>query len=248
MSSFSNWKNSLDEKYMKYNVCLYQLKAKYEINIKNPRLFPNQEFILKAKPNLIINYIYNYDEKEMKLLELDSTLSTHFRDIDDLKENIVSLIKTDGNVRVSFFTKRNDNNPYYYLLSTYDEDKKYYAECDKYMYDDIENMIYYMVRYDIDKKATYILSGMSNMDIDHMKKNNIIYPPCPYLDDSVNKDEFLKFCKEYFEDINLFDMFEDINKAENESENIYKELDKIYKKYSVSSHVFSYFKFMRDSE
>ncbi len=240
-NQFITWKKELDEKFLRYNVSLYQLKYVYEKKLKNPSLFPNQDCLKPCDYLFIDRYVYISNEFRSETLE--DTLENDYKgDIDLVSSNIISNINTHNNVRVGFFTRRNDDKPTYFILSTHNEDEKYYTKCDEYMYDHLEYMIYYMVRYNIDYNAAYMLSGMTKMDKNYMEKYGLSeFPTCPYGDDSLNKEDSLRFYKEYFELVNLSNVFSEFSEIV-KGKYDYKEVERICEKYNFPINVYYYFK------
>jgi hypothetical protein len=107
-NQFITWKKELDEKFLRYNVSLYQLKYVYEKKLKNPSLFPNQDCLKPCDYLFIDRYVYISNEFRSETLE--DTLENYYKGDADLTHN---------NVRVGFFTRRNDDKPTYFILSTF---------------------------------------------------------------------------------------------------------------------------------
>jgi|LauGreDrversion4_2_1035121.scaffolds.fasta_scaffold60273_3 hypothetical protein len=253
IQNIQNWKKALDDNFLKYNVSLYQLKYVYEKELKNPSLFPDQECL---KPcDFIFIHRYLYDSKEYKTEDLQNTFEDEYKgDADLMATNIISNIITHGQVRVGFFTRCNDDKPTYLVLSTHIEDEKYYTKCDEYMHDELDYMLYYMVRYNIDYDAAYMLSGMTRMDTVHMSKYGLAdFSTCPYNENVLNDDK-LRFYKTYFERIDLSNVFSEFRELplipnyskENYEKTIkkYEEIDKICRKHDVSGPVYQYFEIL----
>jgi hypothetical protein len=250
-----DWKKALNDNFLKYNVNLYQLKYVYEKELKNPSLFPDQEFLKPCDLLFIHRYIHN--SKEYKTEDLENTFENDYKgDADLIASHIISNIITHNHVRVGFFTRRNDDKPTYLVLSTRIEDEKYYAKCDDYMYDELEHMLYYMVRYNIDYDASYMLSGMTEMNKAHMSKYGLSdFPIYPYNDNSLNNDK-LRFYKSYFEFVYLSNVFSEfrelpvISKDDYSKENYektvkkYEEINKICLRNDVEGPVYEYFEIL----
>ena len=243
--TFNQWKQSLDTNFLRYNVSLYQLKYVYEkdlikMDLKNPSLFPEQECLKPCDFLFIHRYLYD----SIKTEELENTYETEYKsDANVVVSNIISNINSHGEVRVGFFTRRNNDSPTYFLLSTHNEDEKYYVKCDQYMYDDIKYIMCFMVRYNIDYNASYMLSGMKIMDKNYMSKYGMSeFPICPYNDE---KDK--RFYEEYFDSFDLtrvFDEFKILHSVSNDYElvKLYKESDRICEIYGVPTQAYQYFK------
>lgn len=248
--SFDKWKKELDDNFLRYNVKLYQLKYVYEKDLKDPSLFPDQECLNPCDLLFINRYIYN--SKECRMEDLQNTLESEYKgDVDLVASDIISNITTHGQVRVGFFTRRNEDEPTYFILSSHNEDEKYYAKCDEYMYDNLEYMLCFMVRYNIDYNASYMLSGMCKMDKTYMAKYGLSeFPICPY--DDINEDK--RFYEEYFDSFDLTDIFTEFRKLPSMSSiskdnyeeilKLYKDSDEICEKYRVSKQAYQYFKLL----
>lgn len=247
ISAFDKWKKALDDNFLRYNLTLYQLKYIYEKDLKNPSLFPEQECLKPCDLLFIHRYLYN--SKEYKIEELENNFEDEYKgDRELVASNIISNLTLHGQVRVGFFTRSNNDNPTYLLLSSHIEDEKYYTKYDDYMYDTFECTLWYMVRYNFDSDVFYMLSGMTKMDKNHMSKYGLDdFPICPYKEDNRKK-----FYEEYFESFDLTNIFSEFNKLPSISSisndnydeiiKIYKETDKICQKYKVSKRAYQYFK------
>lgn len=201
-------------------VNLYQLKYIYEKDLKNPSLFPEQECL--KYPDFLFIHRYVFNSKEYKTEELENTFYNEYKNNSDkVVSNIISTINKNGGIRVGFFTRRNDDKPTYFLLSTYDEDEKYYAKCDEYTeYEELDYMIFYI-----------LTSHSSKFGLDSTYTGIDIYG------NSENDGDKLKFYEQYFESFdltNIFKIFKTVSK---------KDLAK-YKTNEIFKHSYSYFELL----
>lgn len=168
MSAFNNHKFETKLKewyvklnnYTKYNVKLYELKPEYNKELSNP----------KIHSKLIGNCDLLFSDED-------------FKDVDNIKSNIVSILEKNGNVRAGIYIKFMEKYDYF-LLSSYEENEYYDIRAPNMydMYDDAVYVIYYIVRYPmLDTKGYYSLSGMTEFDKeDFFKKYNMDMTKQPY--------------------------------------------------------------------
>jgi ssRNA-specific RNase YbeY (16S rRNA maturation enzyme) len=198
--SFVDWKRELDRRYAQNDVCLYRLKYVYEKRMKED---PN---FLESDVDIFVDTDYNKNDNDEKYNENDKNDENVFylcsgdtTQKNKLKDEIVARLRDSKNVRVGFY-----DNKEYYLLSTNHNENEKYTKCLTFPYDDIHSIMYYMVRYNIDYDAAYMLSGMKMLNADYMMKNGVCFEPYRDHDDSpcnydAHKAEFLRFFEEYFE-------------------------------------------------
>jgi hypothetical protein len=170
----NNFENDLKEwvlelnKYVKYNVKLFELKSEYISQLSNPKM--------SSKLTGKCDFSFCSVESMYQIVEDD------FKDVDYIKSNIVSFLENEGNIRVGIYLSYNEKIEYF-LLSSYEENQEYYKVCGENMYDDVVYVLYYIVRYPmLDKDGYYSLSGMSGFNKDEFfKKYNIDIWKQPYL-------------------------------------------------------------------
>lgn len=224
---------------MKYDVSLYRMKNLYEKSLKNPRLFPNQETV--GNLDIVMTHVSNYDGGVIgaggQYEVLENTMYGDGVDIKDedehkddekkemeMRNRIKTLIERNGHIRVGIYY--NDNSvSSYYVLSTEQENTTYYTKCDYNMYDSHENMLYYMIRYDISSNFYYILSGMSEW-VDEGSE-------IPVLQSPKNIDEIEQFRheKEHAEGCDLDAIYNEIKDI---NLNSWKTLRNLSLKYGLS--------------
>lgn len=228
------WLDWLSEmsRFIKYDVSLYRMKNVYERHLENPRTFPNE---MIGNLDLIYTHIYEYDGGVIGRDGYERIIEdTMESDNEEKKFETITTILSEKGIRVGIYYKRIDFSPSFYILSTFDEDRKYYSKCDHNMYDSIEYNLYYSIRYGISTDTYYILSGMSSwscIDID-------IDRPSPDIDlidqerhhiecaEGIDKEEISKEIKELskkgYKDFKRIALFqyklsdEEINKLLNE--------------------------------
>ena len=177
------WLGNMD-KYLKYDVCLYEMTYVNEQTLKHPRLYPEQE-CLGGELDMLFTHIYEYDGgiigagghyKIIENIEFGDGIDVGDEgDLDDFNEekecemmtHIRSTLARSGNIRIGFYSKRNDDVPSFYLISTnHNENPDYFAKQDLCLYDSDSCSLYYQIRYGISNEMFYILSGMTEWDSD----------------------------------------------------------------------------------
>jgi hypothetical protein len=211
---WAEWLSEMD-KYVKNDVCLYEMKSIHEQKLKNPRAHPNQEAV--GNLDLLTTYVYNYDGGvigaggQYEVVENipygdgvemgDMMLS----DVDDQKEKemmdrIDNIISEKREIRIGMYTKQCYSAPSFYLISTnHNEDPTYYTKCEKFMFE-----LYYKIRYGISTDTYYILSGMSEW----AEMSDIpITSPSPADYDTIDQ---IRFINEHLEGVDLDAIYEEI--------------------------------------
>lgn len=222
------WKQWIEEmdKHMKYDVSLYRMKNCYEKTLDHPRLFPNQQIL--GDLDMVMTHITNYDGGVIGgggcYEVLENTMygdGVDIKDSDiysrqelerkemDMKTNIKTIIERQGHVRVGIYYKENNSCPQYYVLSTEQEDTTYYTKCDYNMYDSHENMLYYMVRYDISSNCYYMLAGMSDW-VEEGLEIPVVKSP-----EDIDEIEQIRHEQEHSEGCDLDHIYHEIKDIEN---------------------------------
>ncbi len=180
--------------YVKRNVRLYRMKYVYETSLRHPRTHPDQPGLCKL--DYLCTYIYEYDGGVIGH-------GGHYEVVEDTTEDDMKLPEHD-NIRVGVFTRRNGCRPTFYLISSCEEDTRFYSRCEEMLYDAIECRLYYSIRYNISSNTYYVLSGIVEWtdDIFH----EIVAPPCPSTVDVVDR---LRHTREYLEGVDLDAIYKD---------------------------------------
>lgn len=96
----------------------------------------------------------------------DIILDCDLIEVDNYKNEIISLLENKGNVRIGIYDNISDE---YFLISSYEENENYYKICgeNENMYDEFVYVLYYIVRYPmLDSHGYYSLSGMCEFAYD----------------------------------------------------------------------------------
>jgi hypothetical protein len=116
-----------------------------------------------------LNKYIKYNVKLYKNLSTtknyDILFDCEINKVDNYKNEIVSLLEIQGNVRIGIYDNISDE---YFLISSYEENENYKI-CgeNENMYDDFVYVLYYIVRYSmLDSHGYYSLSGMCDFDKD----------------------------------------------------------------------------------
>ncbi len=217
------WLSEMD-KYVKNNVCLYEMKSIHEQKLKNPRVHPNQEGL--GTLDLLTTYVYNYDGGvigsggQYEVIEnIPYGDGVEMGDPDEVckeireqKQNemmnrINDIISEKGEIRIGMYIKESYTAPSFHLISTnHNEDPTYYTKCEKYMYDNHTVELYYMVRYGISSDTYYVLSGMSEWT---EIRDIPVRIPSPVGHDKIDQ---IRFIYEHLEGIDLDAIYEEIKK------------------------------------
>jgi hypothetical protein len=244
------WLSEMD-RYVKNNVCLYEMKAIREKHLKNPRAHLNQEGL--GKLDLLTTYVYNYDGGVIGAggqyevienipygdgVEIGDTL---FSDVDEkileqkekeMLDRIDNIISEKGEIRIGMYSKQGYSVPSFYLISTnHNEDPSYYTKCDKHLYDNRSVELYYMIRYGISSDTYYILSGMSAWE---EIADIPITTPSPVEYDKIDQTRFIH---EHLEGVDLDAIYDEIEKMSNRD---FETVMKFCNKHNLSRLEFDY--------
>lgn len=236
--------------HIKHNVKLYQLKNIYEKHLQNPRVCHEQEAFGEntLKADMILTFIYEYDggvigagghyhiiEDTMCLGEDTDSKEESLRKEKELFAKFDEIISQKGGIRVGIYNQRTSFQPSFHLISSYEEDQKYYVEDHiPYFYDDTTPMLYYGIRYGISIETYYVLSGMSEWSDDIF--DEIVAPPCPKDNDEILEREFYT---NYLEGVDLISIYEEMD---NTDISTWKEKTIFQSKYGLTVRIFEFLK------
>lgn len=171
----------------------------------------------KKKKNIENTYnICEKDEKDEKDENERFPFTVEVEKEKQRRNRIKEVFQQKGGIRIGLFTHRINCPPSFYLISSYEEDKKYFSRSESTLYDGEECSLYYTIRYDISHDTYYVLSGMSDWTDEIFKE--IVAPPCPAVIDEI---DCLRHVREYLEGEDLDAIFSELHNNRQKAEEKY---------------------------
>lgn len=173
----------------------------FERSLENPRSHPDQPGL--GKLDFLSTFVYNYDGGVIGL-------GGDYEVVEDTTNEVENIGKKHDKdmLRVGVFCMRIGCSPTFYLISSCEEESKYYTRCDEMLYDSFECQMYYSIQYNISSNTYYVLSGMVEWtdNIFH----EIVAPPCPSTIDIVDR---LRHIREYLEGVDLDEIYQETQRC-----------------------------------